>query len=169
MLDPLYGKPMLIKSSLTVIFLVMFSNTASAMSATTCMEASLAAISGLLPGMDKSSLNTINEPFYIEITTGVDDGGNYEAQIYHYTNYDITIVRDFIDSIVITSPELLWAQKIKIDADRNIVEKHLVLEPVVNDKESSQYVVCSSVGDVYAILRYLNNKIESIKLVIDRP
>ena len=105
----------------------------------------------------------------MEITGGEDDGGNYEAQIYHYTNYDITIVRDVIDSIVITSPELLWMQKIKIGADRNFVEKHLILEPVVNDKDSSQIVICSNEGDVYALLRYQNNKIKSIELVIDRP
>jgi len=147
----------------------MFSNTASAMGENTCMESSLAAISGLLPGMNKSTLNKINKHISMEIATGEDDGGNYEAQIYHYAIYDITIVRDQIDSIVITSPGVLWAQMIRIGTDRNIVEKYLILEPVVNDKDSAQYVVCSSAGDVYAILRYHKNKIKSIELVTDRP
>jgi len=160
---------MLLKPSLTVIFLVMFSNTASAMSENTCMEASLVAISGLLPGMNKSSLNKINKHISLEITTGEDDGGNYEALIYHYINHDITIVRDLIDSIRITSPELLWAQKIKIGADRNIADKYLIIEPVANDKDSSQYVICSDVGDVYTILRYQSSKIRSIELVKERP
>lgn len=74
-----------------------------------------------------------------------------------------------IDSIRITSPELLWAQKIMIGTDRNIVEKHIHPAPVVSDKASSQYLVCSGKGDVYATLGYRNNKIKSIEMVIDRP
>lgn len=76
--------------------------------------------------------------------------------------YNITIVRDIINSIRITSPDLLWAQKIKIGTDRKIVGKHINTAPVVNDKTSSQYVVCSGAGNVYAILRYDDNKIKNI-------
>lgn len=160
---------MLLKPSLAVIFLVMFIKAAWSMGDDTCLESSLAAISGLLPGMNKSSLNKTDRHISTKITTGEDDGGNYEAETYHYKNYDITVVRDLIDSILITSLELLWAQNIKIGEDRNVVERYLILEPVVNDEESSQYVICSDVGDVYAILRYQNNKIKSIELVIERP
>ncbi len=119
--------------------------------------------------MNKNSLPGSNKYTSKETTTGEDDGGVYEAQIYHYAKYDITIVRGVIDSIRITSPELLWAQKIKIGTDRKVVEKHIIPTPVVNEADSSQYVVCSSVGDVYAILQYHNNEIKSIEMVIDRP
>ena len=134
-----------------------------------CIAPSLVAISGLLPGMDKNSLLSIDKYTAKETTTGEDDGGVYEAQIYYYAKYDITVVRGVIDSILITSPDLLWAQKIKIGTDRNTAEKHLIRTPVVNEADSSQYVVCSSVGDVYAILQYHKNEIKSIELIIDRP
>lgn len=40
------------------------------------------------------------------------------------------------------------------------MDQHIIPTPVVNEEDSSQYVVCSSVGDVYAILQYHNNEIE---------
>lgn len=160
---------MLLKSSIAFLFLFMFNNTANASDENACIKSSVAAISGLLPGMNKASLDKVNNYISIETAKGEDDGGYYEAQIYHYSKYDITIVRGIIDSIFITSPELLWAQKIKIGTDRNIVEKHIKIAPVVNDKTSSQYSVCSSIGDVYAIFHYHNNKIKTIEISLDRP
>lgn len=154
---------------LLLAFLFVFSNTANAIDENACIESSLAAVSGLLPGMSRASLNKLNKSLSMETATGEDDGGYYEAQIYHYSKYDITIVRGIIDSILITSPDLLWAQKIKIGTDRNIVEKHIKPAPVFNDKTSSQYVICSGVGDVYVILGYHKNKIKNIEIVIDRP
>jgi hypothetical protein len=78
-------------------------------------------------------------------------------------------VRDIIDSIIITSPEQLWAKMIKIGADRSLLEKYIKVTPVVNDKTSSQFLVCSNLGDVYAIFNYNNNKIQTIEIAIDRP
>lgn len=160
---------MSLKPLLTFSILVLFTSSINASEEQTCIEPSLVAISGLLPGMSKNSLPGSDKYTSKETTTGEDDGGVYEAQIYHYAKYDITIVRGVIDSIRITSPELLWAQKIKIGTDRKVVEKHIIPTPVVNEADSSQYVVCSSVGDVYAILQYHNNEIKSIEMVIDRP
>lgn len=160
---------MFLKLPLTFLFLFIFGNTANANDENACIEPSVAAISGLLPGMNKASLIKANKYIAVETATGEDDGGYYEAEIYHYSKYNITIVRGIIDSIRITSSDLLWAQKIRIGTDRNIVEKHINPAPVVNDKTSSQYVVCSGAGDVYAILRYDNNKIKTIEMVIDRP
>jgi hypothetical protein len=160
---------MSLKPLLTFFILVLFTSSINASEEQSCIEPSLVAISGLLPGMDKNSLPGIDKYTSKETATGEDDGGVYEAQIYHYAKYDITIVRGVIDSIRITSPELLWAQKITIGTDRKIVEKHIMPTPVVNEEDSSQYVVCSSVGDVYAILQYHNNEIKSIEMVIDRP
>jgi len=149
--------------------LIMFSNPANASDENACIKSSVAAIAGLLPGMNKASLDKVNKYLGMETATGEDDGGDYEAQIYHYSKYDITIVRGIIDSISITSPELLWAQKIKIGTDRNLVEKHIKVAPVVNEITSSQYVVCSSAGDVYVIFNYHKNKIKTIEISIDRP
>jgi hypothetical protein len=158
-----------IKPSLAFFLFFMFGNTVNGIEENACIEPSVAAISGLLPGMSEASLNNANRYISVETATGEDDGGYYEALIYHYSKYDITVVRGMIDSIRISSPELLWAQKIKIGTDRNIVEKHIQPAPVVNDKAYSQYLVCSGKGDVYATLGYHNNKIKSIEMVIDRP
>jgi len=160
---------MLIKLALPVFFFILFMDTASAIGDDGCIESSLAAISGLLPGMDKASLDKASKFIAMETATGEDDGGYYEAELYHYAEYDITVVRGIIDAIAVTSPELLWAPKIKIGTDRSIVEKHIKVAPVVNDRASSHYVVCSSAGDVYAIFTYENNKVKTIETVIDRP
>jgi len=160
---------MSLKPFRSFILLMLITSSINAVEAQTCIEPSIVAISGLLPGMNKNSLPDIDKYTSKETTTGVDDGGVYEAQIYHYAKYDITIVRGVIDSIRITSTELLWAQKIKIGTDRKMVEKHIISTPVVDEEDSSQYLVCSSVGDVYAILQYHNNEIKSIEMVIDRP
>jgi len=157
-------KPLLIS-----FFLFVFSSIAIANDENACIEPSVAEVTGLLPGMNKASLDKVNKYISIETGSGEDDGGYYEKQIYRYSKYDITIVRDIIDSILITSPEYLWAQKIKIGTDRSIVQKHIKPAPVIEDKISSQYVVCSNVGDVYVLFSYLNNKVKQIAVVIDRP
>ena len=105
----------------------------------------------------------------IETTTGEDDGGGYEEKIYHYPSYDISIVRNVIDSIRITSTKVLWAQKIKIGTDRNIVEMHIKTDPVSNTDAISQYVICSDLGDVYIIFHYDQNKVKNMEIIIDRP
>lgn len=160
---------MSLKLPLAFLMLFIFCNTAKSSDDNTCIKSSEAAISGLLPGMNKASLGKVDKYIVMETTTGEDDGGYYEAQIYHYSKYDITIVRDIIDSIIITSPEQLWAKKIKIGADRSLLEKYIKVTPVVNDKTSSQFLVCSNLGDVYAIFNYNNNKIQTIEIAIDRP
>jgi len=158
-----------LKLPLAFLLLLILCNTAKSIDDNTCIKSSEAAISGLLPGMNKASLGKVGKHIAMETTTEEDDGGYYEAQIYHYSNYDITIVRDIIDSIIITSPEQLWAKKIKIGADRSLLEEHIIVTPVVNDKTSSQFLVCSNSGDVYAIFNYSNNKIQTIEIAIDRP
>lgn len=160
---------MSLKLPLVFLLLLIFSNTAKSSDDNTCIKSSEAAISGLLPGMNKAAIGKIDRYIAMESTTGEDDGGYYEAQIYHYSKYDITIVRGIIDSIVITSPEQLWAKKIKIGADRSLLEKHIKVTQIVNDKTSSQFLVCSNLGDVYAIINYHNSKIQTIEITIDRP
>ena len=134
-----------------------------------CIDPAIVAVSGLLPGMEIKSLNSIDNYLSKETVTEEDDGGYYEAHTFRYEKYDITIVRGMIDSIRITSPDFLWVDNIKIGADRNLVEKQITSTPVVDDKDSSQYVVCSNVGDVYTIFRYDDNRVKSIELIMDRP
>jgi len=160
---------MSLKLPLAFLLLLILCNTAKSIDENTCIKSSEAAISGLLPGMNKASLGKVGKHITMETTTEEDDGGYYEAQIYHYSKYDITIVRDIIDSIIIISPEQLWAKKIKIGADRSLLEEHIKVTPVVNDKTSSQFLVCTNTGDVYAIFNYKNDKIQTIEIAIDRP
>ena len=141
-------------------------NTAEAQN---CIEPSVASVSGLLPGMDKDALTNIDKYYSVETVTGEDDSGYYEALIFHYTQYKITIVHDMVDSIRITSPGYLWANNIKIGSDRKLIKKHITTAPVVDEIDTSQYLVCSSAGDVYAIFHYQKNKVTSIELAIDRP
>ena len=126
-------------------------------------------IDGLIPGMNGKEILSLGEALSVETMTGEDDGGYYQAQIHHFEKYDITIVRGLIDSILVTSPDLIWAKRITIGTDRQAVEKALVPSPVVNEADSSQYPVCSETGDVYVIFHYYKNEVESIELVVDRP
>lgn len=160
---------MLLKLLFAVLLLFLFSNSVIASDEVACMEPTAAAISGLLPGMGKASLGKIGKYISMETASGEDDGGDYEAQIYHYSKYDIAVVRGIIDSITITSPEFLWANKIKLGMDRNKVAKKMKIAPVADDITSSHYVICSSAGDVYATFRYRDNKVTTIEIIIDRP
>ena len=135
----------------------------------TCLDPGLVAISGLVPGMDSRTINQAGQIISVETGDGVDDGGSYTAYIYHFPNYDITVVRDTIDAIHITSPKLVWAGDIQLGSDRQHVMKQLPVKPVVDENDNSQHVVCSDVGDVYAILRYQDDKVTDIRLVLDRP
>lgn len=160
---------MFLKQSLFFILLFAFNSAVISGDKSTCLDPSVASISGMLPGMSKDSLAKHGNLITIDTVTGVDDGGYYEEWIYRYPDYDISIVRDSIDSIRIKSLDILWANKLRIGADRGAVEKNLMVAAVVNDKTSSQYVVCSDQGDIYAILRYRDNKIENIEILMDRP
>ena len=67
--------------------------------------------------MDKDALKNIDKYYSVETVTGEDDSGGYGALIFNYAQYKITIVHDMVGSIRITSPEYLWAKKIKIGSD----------------------------------------------------
>lgn len=134
-----------------------------------CIDATEAAVAGLLPGMNAQSIQRLGSYISLETTTGEDDGGGYEEKIYHYSEYDISIVRNYIDSIRITSPKFMWGQKITIGTDRILVRNHVKTVPVKNTDTESQYKICSDVGDIYMILRYTNNKVSNIEMMIDRP
>lgn len=164
-----YAREMPLKLLSASFFFALLVSTVNAAEEQTCIEPSFASVSGLIPGMDKDSLNSIDKYYSVETASGEDDSGYYQALIYHYAQYEITIVHDMLDSIRITSPGFLWAQKINIGSDRTMVEKHIATSPVADDVNSSQYLVCSDAGDVYAIFRYQDNKVKSIDLVIDRP
>lgn len=154
---------------LVCLFVFISTHSISAGEKINCIDPAIAAVSGFIPGMEIKSKNSLNNYLSEETVTEEDDGGYYEAHTFHYEKYDITIVRGMIDSIRITSPDFLWADNIKIGADRNFVEKHVIAAPVVNDKDSAQYVVCTDEGDVYTIFRYEDNKVKSIELIMDRP
>lgn len=134
-----------------------------------CIDPAIVAVSGLVPGMEIKSLDSIDNYLSKETVTEEDDGGYYEAHTFRYEKYEITIVRGMVDSIRITSPDFLWIDNIKIGVDRNLVKKQITSTPVVDDKDSSQYLVCTNEGDVYTIFRYDDNRVKSIELIMDRP
>jgi hypothetical protein len=53
--------------------------------------------------------------------------------------------------------------------DRGQVENALGYARIYNDDETSQYLVCSDIGDVYAVLNYNFNQLESIEVLVERP
>ena len=137
--------------------------------ASNCLAPSLVAVSGLVPGMDGNTVQQLGNLLSVETSDGEDDGGPYTAYTYQFADYDIDVVHNSIDLIRITNPDYLWAGKIRFGSDRRLVMDQLSLNPVVDEEDSSQHVICSDAGDVYVILRYQDNKLTDIRLVLDRP
>ena len=133
-----------------------------------CIRQDLASIQGLIPGL-RASNNLLDNYEAVEAVSGEDDGGEYTGQKYKYEHFEVIIVRDFIDSIRISSPLILWAESIKTGMNRDEIEKNLGYAQVYRGNSSSQYLICSNVGDVYAVLDYSMGYLKSIEIVIDRP
>lgn len=154
----------------SLAFLILFTGAAGSVDAAEvqCIDKDHSSIYGLMPGQPAKGYLPDNYQS-VEAYTGEDDGGIYVAEKHIYDQFEINTVRGFIDSIVITSPDLLWAGRIKIGMNRGDVEHFLGFAPVYTDDSSSQYLVCSEVGDVYALLRFTQKRLESIEIVIDRP
>lgn len=160
---------MSIKNCLATLFWLIVSATSVAAAAPSCLDPSRAAVSGLVPGMDGTAINQVEHTLSVETNDGEDDSGTYTAYTYHFAFYDIDVVHGMIDVIEITSPEFIWAGKIQIGSERKQVMQQIGVKPVADDEDSSQYVICSDAGDVYAILGYKNNRVTDIRLVLDRP
>ena len=133
-----------------------------------CINQDLASVQGLRPGATKEQ-DLPKNYLSMEAVSGEDDGGAYIGNKYKYEHYEIITVRTFIDSILITSPLLIWNEKIQIGMDRDKIENMLAYARVYKGKTSSQYLVCSNLGDVYAILDYNRGHLKSIEIAIDRP
>jgi hypothetical protein len=84
---------MSLKRSLVFFSLFVFANTAHSLNDNACIEPSVAAVAGLVPGMDKKAINAISKYSSLETGTGVDDGGQYTSLIYHFTEFKITVVQ----------------------------------------------------------------------------
>jgi hypothetical protein len=134
-----------------------------------CIRQNLVEVDGLLPGMDEVMLES--QKAYLEKKSigGEDDGGNYTGYKFIFRNYQVITVRGTIDSINIASPDLLWAHGIHLGTDRDSVDRALSFAEVFRGDDNSQYLVCSDIGDTYAVLRYDKNELASIEVVIERP
>ena len=133
-----------------------------------CLKEDLASIHGLMPGM-KASVGLPLNYLSVDAISGEDDGGYYTGQKYKYDKFEIITVRGYIDSIRITSPLISWAGTITIGMDRDKIDNSLEYARIYMDDTSSQYLVCSKAGDVYAILGFSANNLKSIEILIDRP
>jgi hypothetical protein len=136
---------------------------------TPCIAANKAAINEFVPGQDKRRITNKSKPLETRKYSGQDDGGVYTATLLKYKNYEIQIVRELIDSVSTSSPDVIWAENIKIGDTRSIIDKRIGYAKVSNSKDEAQYLICSDVGDVYAILHFVSNILTRIQLVIDRP
>ena len=134
-----------------------------------CIRRYLVEIDGLLPGMNEVVLEFQKGYLGKESIGGEDDGGSYTGYKYIFSNYQVITVRGIIDSIHITSPDLLWIHGIHLGTDRDSIDRALKFAEVYRGNNDSQYLVCSDIGDIYAVLQYGKNELASIEVVIERP
>lgn len=133
-----------------------------------CLDRDLAKVQGLSPG-ENANEYILNNHLSEESVSGEDDGGFYKGKKYIFKDYEVTDVRGQIDSIRITSPHIIWAGRIKLGMERAKLENILSPYRVYKGDESSQYLVCSDMGDVYAILYFDRKHLTSIEISIERP
>lgn len=134
-----------------------------------CIGSQLVEVDGMLPGQSGALLESQRAFLEKESVGGEDDGGGYIGQKFTFRKYQVVTVRGFIDSIRITSPSLLWAHGIRLSADRASIDRALGFAEVFRGDNDSQYLVCSDIGDTYAVLKYEKNKLTDIEVVIERP
>lgn len=151
------------------LFLLLLFNGASVATEVRCLSQDIASIQGLIPGMSEKEIASAEAYLSVESVTGEDDGGGYIGQKYIFKSFELIVVRGLIDSLRITSPSLIWAGGIKLLMNRDSVEQLLGYAQVFKGENSSQYLVCSSVGDVYAVLDFENNLLQNIEIALDRP
>jgi hypothetical protein len=133
-----------------------------------CIDSNIAEIRGLIPDT-KPSEEMLKNHLSVESVSGENDGGGYQGKRYIFNDYEVTVVRGKIDSISITSPNILWLGRIRLGTGRSEIERWLAPYRVYGDDTSSQYLVCSSYGDVYAILYYEQGRLKRVEFLIDRP
>lgn len=137
--------------------------------AAACLPASEAAIDGLVPGQDQRVLIDRPTPTATKQLQGEDDGGAYTATLLRYERYQVIIVRELVDSVRTRSPAITWGNGIIVGNARSQIDGQIGYARVFDSEEESQYLVCSEVGDVYAILRFESGKLTEIEVVLDRP
>jgi len=134
-----------------------------------CIPSKEASINGYLPGVQARGSIDFHSPVRVSTTTGEDDGGTYSSLNLDFEGYQVSIVRGVIDSVTIRSPKIQWAKGISIGTKKMIVEQKLGYANVSDTKKESNYLVCSSAGDVYAIARFADDVLIEIELMLDRP
>lgn len=157
------------KFSPVYLLLLLLCAAANAKDDARCVRQHFVEIDGLLPGLHETVLKSQKVFLGKESIAGEDDGGSYTGHKFIFSNYQVVTVRGTIDSIHITSPELLWAHGIHLGSDRDSIDGSLSFAEVFRGHNNSQYSVCSDVGDIYAVLQYEESKLESIEVVIERP
>ena len=158
--------------NIALLSLVLFacgSGVTNASEVTSCIATSKAAINGFVPGQNEHRITNKSESLKTEEYDGEDDGGSYTATLIKYKNYEIELVRELIDKVSTSSPDVIWAENIRIGDVRSTIDSRIGYAKVSNSKDQAQYLICSDVGDVYAILRFASDTLARIQLAIERP
>lgn len=134
-----------------------------------CIPTEEAAIDGYFPGQNKRDVSERTKPHEIILSQGEDDGGVYSETLMKFNFYQVSIVRERVDSVTIRSPKMIWAKKLKIGDARSRVDGVIGYAKMPDANGQAQYLVCSEVGDVYAVLRFSYDKLVNIEVAIDRP
>jgi len=145
------------KYPLPCLLLLLLCAGANAENEARCIRRNLVEVNGLLPGMDEVVLESRNGYLGQEPIRGEDDGGNYTGYKYSFSSYQVVTARGTIDSIYIASTDVLWAHGIRVGSDRDSIDRAPGFAEAFRGDSDSQYLVCSDIGDTYAVLRYENN------------
>lgn len=137
--------------------------------AAACLPAPEAAIDGLVPGQDERVVTDRPTPIATKKLQGEDDGGAYTATLLKYERYQVIIVRELVDSVSTRSPAITWLSGIKVGNSRSQIDGRIGYARVYDSDDEAQYLVCSEVGDIYAILRFESGILTEIEVVLDRP
>jgi len=155
--------------SVMKFFVICILSTLSLLTNANCINQADASVEGLMPGMNKSYLIGMGASKAVGKELGEDDRGVYTAKTYNYDKFNVTVVDDLISSIKITSPDFLWMKSIKLGSDRKSIQKSIRKGKIYEGDTTAQYLICSDIGDVYALLNYQGNKLNGLEVVIDEP
>lgn len=132
-----------------------------------CIPKEVIKISSLIPGM-KSDVVNVETATSNRVSLAEDDGGEVKVYEYDFNGYSINLVREHIDSIKITKPDIVWYKTIHVGMARETAENIIKIKPVYRSNNVTSYVVCSEGDELYAELGFINNMLTEISVMVDR-
>lgn len=118
----------------------------------------------------------LGEPESISHSGGEDDGGYYDITIYHYPDLVIEAIREHVDQIIATSPEIAMSSGIRIGDSRADVREKFGRAPrsLSPDTRKMHLVTCPKDGkwvqEDYVTLEFNSEgKLTGIRYEANRP